>query len=67
MLVLTRKIGEKIHVGTGITICVVAVSGPKVRLGIEAPKDIHVVRSELIEFRTTAASGRGEKEALVRT
>ena len=50
MLVLSRKLGEKIHIGSGITITVVQVKGHKVRVGIDAPKEIPVVRGELNEF-----------------
>jgi carbon storage regulator len=50
MLVLSRKPGEKIHIGTGITITVVAAKGNKVRIGIDAPKDVPVLRSELGDF-----------------
>ena len=47
MLVLSRKPGEKIHVGSSITITLVHVQGSRVRIGIEAPADVAVVRSEL--------------------
>jgi carbon storage regulator len=50
MLVLSRKTGEKIHIGSGITISVVAVMGRKVRIGIDAPKEVPVVRAELNDF-----------------
>ena len=50
MLVLSRKPGEKIHIGTGITVTVVAAKGNKVRIGIDAPKDVPVLRSELGSF-----------------
>ena len=49
MLVLTRKPGEKIHIGADITIIVVNVKGTKIRLGIDAPKDLTVLRAELKE------------------
>jgi carbon storage regulator len=52
MLVLSRKPGEKIHIGTGITVTVVATKGNKVRIGIDAPKDVPVLRSELGDFLT---------------
>jgi carbon storage regulator len=52
MLVLTRKLGEKIVIGSDITITVVAINGGKVRIGIEAPKEVPVIRSELNDFRT---------------
>jgi carbon storage regulator len=47
MLVLTRKAGEKIHIGNGITITVVEVRGSKIRLGIDAPEDVPIFRAEL--------------------
>jgi carbon storage regulator len=47
MLVLTRKAGEKIHIGSGITITVVEVRGAKIRLGIDAPEDVPIFRAEL--------------------
>jgi carbon storage regulator len=49
MLVLTRKENEKIQIGDNITITVVRTSGDKVRLGIEAPADMKVLRTELVE------------------
>ena len=47
MLVLSRKPGEKIHIGSCITITVVQVKGSKVRVGIDAPEEVSVVRGEL--------------------
>ena len=47
MLVLTRKAGEKIHIGSGITITVVEVRGGKIRLGIDAPEEVPIFRTEL--------------------
>ena len=47
MLVLSRKQTERIKLGDSIVVTVVRVSGDKVRLGIEAPPDIVVLRDEL--------------------
>ncbi len=47
MLVLTRKQNEKIRIGDSITITVLRMKGKAVRLGIEAPHDINVIRGEL--------------------
>ena len=47
MLVLTRKAGEAICIGDDIEVRIVAVRGQKVRLAIEAPRDVSVRRSEL--------------------
>lgn len=49
MLVLSRKKGERITIGKGVQVCVVEVRGDKVRLGIEAPPDVDVVRNELLD------------------
>lgn len=47
MLVLSRKENEKIKLGDNITLTIVRVSGDKVRLGIEAPSDVVILREEL--------------------
>jgi carbon storage regulator len=47
MLVLTRKYQEKIRIGENITITVLRTKGKAVRLGIEAPADVPVIRGEL--------------------
>lgn len=49
MLVLSRKIGERVLVGDQIQITVVRIGPNAVRLGIEAPKDMNIVREELCE------------------
>lgn len=47
MLVLSRKEGECIEIGDGITIMVVKIGGDRVRLGIEAPENVLIHRKEL--------------------
>lgn len=47
MLVLTRKLQEQIRIGNNVTITVLRVKGQAVRIGIEAPRDVRVVRAEL--------------------
>lgn len=47
MLVLSRKQGQQIVVGSSIVVTVVRVSGDKVRIGIEAPEAMRVLRGEL--------------------
>lgn len=49
MLVLSRKKSESIVVNDSITITVVEIRGDKVRLGIDAPRDVPVHRSEVFE------------------
>lgn len=47
MLVLARKTDQAILLGDGIRIVVLGVSGDRVRIGIEAPRDIPILRQEL--------------------
>lgn len=47
MLVLSRKIGEKLVIDGGITVTVTRIAGNRVTLGIEAPEDVRIVRGEL--------------------
>ncbi len=47
MLVLSRKVGERIWIGEDIAITVVRISNNGVRLGIDAPHELPVVREEL--------------------
>ena len=49
MLVLSRKKDEKIIIGDQITLMVIDIRGDKVRLGIEAPKEVAVHREEVYE------------------
>jgi carbon storage regulator len=50
MLVLSRRIGESIVIGGGITLKVLKMKGNVVQLGIDAPKEISIHRSELRTF-----------------
>ena len=47
MLVLSRKVGERILIGDHVTVTVVRITGGGVRLGIEAPPEMAVIREEL--------------------
>ena len=49
MLVLTRRLGETIRIGDDITVTVLGCHGNQVRLGIGAPRDVHIVREELLD------------------
>jgi carbon storage regulator len=52
MLVLNRTLGQVLTIGDDIRITIVAVNGKNVRVGIDAPRDVTVLRSEL-EKRAT--------------
>lgn len=47
MLVLTRKLGESIRIGDSVVITVLKIKGNAVRIGIDAPKYVTVIRSEV--------------------
>ena len=50
MLVLSRKIGEKVVIGEGIVVVVKRILGQRVTFGIEAPETVRIVRGELPRF-----------------
>ena len=54
MLVLSRKESEKIMLGDSIVLTIVRVSGDRVRLGIEAPSDMLILRKELDQSNSQA-------------
>jgi carbon storage regulator len=58
MLVLSRKIGQRVMIGGGIMVTVVAARGGQVRLGVEAPQDVTILRDELSASDDTASSTR---------
>ncbi len=69
MLVLSRKKNESIIINDNITIVVVEIRGDKVRLGVEAPKEVPVHRSEVMDrihqneaARKAAEAGAGQPE-----
>lgn len=49
MLILTRKLNEEIKIDSDITIKVISISENSVKIGIDAPKDIQIIRAELYE------------------
>ena len=63
MLILARRVNERIVIGDNIVVSVVEVRGDQVKLGIEAPRDVKVFRQEVYDAiqeenrRAAAASG----------
>ena len=56
MLVLSRKLGEKIVIGDNIVVTVVKIDRNQIRLGIEAPLNVPVYREEILPSPTPAAN-----------
>jgi carbon storage regulator len=52
MLVLSRKPGEKVRIGPDITLTLIEVKGNRVRIGIEAPDQVCVLRGELKDLES---------------
>ena len=67
MLVLSRKKGEKIIIGDNITITVVEIRGDKVRLGIEAPREVPVNRQEVHEAIQREDAEQAEQDEETKT
>lgn len=63
MLILTRRLGEKLIIGDNIVITIIGVKGNQIRIGIEAPKDVAVNRSEIYD-RVLAEQGEVKSFAL---
>ncbi len=66
MLVLTRKQHEKIVIGDNIHLTIVAVRGNRVQLGIDAPHETPVLRSELVA-QDSAIIGNESRELVLST
>ncbi len=49
MLILSRKVDEKIKIGNDITLTIIEVKGDQVKVGVEAPKNVKVFRQEVFE------------------
>lgn len=64
MLVLSRKVGERILIGKEISVTVVRVAQGGVRIGIEAPTDMEVIREELAGSLERSPKSREEGAAV---
>lgn len=65
MLVITRKVGERICLGDDVTVTVLDIAGSSVRLGIEAPADVPVFRYEIwaaVQEENRAAAETGVED-----
>jgi carbon storage regulator CsrA len=62
MLILTRRVGETIIIGSDVKVTMMGVKGNQVRIGIEAPQSVTVDREEV--FRRKQLEGRNKAAAL---
>lgn len=53
MLVISRKCGQSFHIGEDIRITITEISGDKIKIGIDAPREMRVLRDELIQIIDT--------------
>jgi len=67
MLVLTRKVEEKVQIGPNITVTVLRIKGRAVKIGVEAPQGVQILRTELLgepcARKLPGASSGGSEEA----
>ena len=66
MLVLTRRPGQSILVGDGVELVVVRIEGDRVVLGIDAPREVRVVRTELLKDLTEEVQSAVAARARIR-
>lgn len=63
MLILTRRVGETVMIGSEVTVTVLGVKGNQVRIGINAPKNVAVHREEIFERIRREQEGSPESDA----
>jgi carbon storage regulator CsrA len=63
MLVLTRKVNQQIRLGDNITVTILRVQGNSIRIGVEAPREVRVIRGELEpENPASESTGNANRE-----
>lgn len=63
MLILTRRLGEKLIIGGNVTVSVVGIKGGQIRIGIDAPREVSVNREEV--FQRILKEREGSNDASV--
>jgi carbon storage regulator len=67
MLILSRRVGESVKIGDEVTVTVLWVKGPQVRLGFAARQDIAIHREEIYQRLKAAGSANAQPDQGVRT
>jgi carbon storage regulator len=65
VLIFSRKPGEEVVIGGGITVTVLEVRGNRVRVGVDAPDDVRILRGELAFWLDVPAGGDEPAEPAV--
>jgi carbon storage regulator CsrA len=65
MLVLTRKLQQQIKIGEQITVTILRVKGSTVRVGVQAPREVRVVRGELPKEQQSIVETVGSEESTI--
>ena len=65
MLILSRKINEKVVIGDDITISIIEIRGDQVRIGIDAPKKVKVFRQEVYDAIKAENKAASESAAVI--
>ncbi len=67
MLVLSRKAGEKLMIGDNVVLTINRISGNRVAIGIEAPRDVRIVRGELDQTQVARSGSAPTTAPMVET
>ncbi|MEX0791608.1 MAG: carbon storage regulator [Pirellulaceae bacterium] len=63
MLVLSRKVGEQIQIGDGVTLTVLKVNGQSISVGVEAPREVRIMRGELLSGERNQSESQPPQES----
>jgi carbon storage regulator len=65
MLILTRRIGEKLIVGGNVTVTILSIRGNQIRMGIDAPREVKVHREEIYKKIQAEQAEQAERKTSV--
>jgi len=56
MLVLSRKVGEKLRIGPDVTVTITKIRGNKIQLAVQAPRDVQIIRDDAVKTKVEIAA-----------